>query len=393
VSTGLGCLGTGEYGARVIARRTPTTGRSPVGDLTLVSGAWGRRLNSTSTAQVIADTADAECSDILRKINPLRHELELFRDDDMVWCGPITAVQQDGTIDAQDLSVWFTLRLFLHTVKPGYRLATQPKTDPHPLLDLARIFEGYANYALGRGLPEWGVFFHGDDKKPTDPPLPSDDPGLELVVTECGVKGKRTVYKGDLKIVMGELEELAQTGCDWTVALRKMLVGGVEITDPEQGGAITFPGRITDEDFTSAPRIRRTSEGMASGVWTRGNGARGQSGYAYDDGVEVHRVLDEYSIEDDESAAFAAEGFAARGAEPLTYVEGEGHLDQSVGIDIQHLVPGARVRVVLDGGGTMDVGTVLRLESIDVTFGAEGENVRPTLQPLGLKGDARGAGG
>jgi hypothetical protein len=392
------CLGTGDYACRVIARRTPTSAPKPVGELPVDSGSFNRGVDTITSASVTMGLTSG-CCDVLSKINPLRHELEIFRDSDMVWCGPIRDVTVDeeagtASLAANDLAYWFNLRAFRHTMQPEG-------------IDLAYIFEGYANYALGRGLPEWGKFFEGDPPtgrvlasgevrpaRPADPPLYADDFGLALHVFPCGVTGERTVYKGDLKVVWSELEELAQTGVDFTVINREMLIGGIEVTDDGSGDPIVLPGRLTDDLFDTPMRLRRTGEGMATEVLTRANGFKSRVGGPADDGVEITRVLDEYSIEDQASADAAALSYYERGKDPLVYVEGSGAMSPSAPVQFQQLVPGMRVRVLFEGAGCMTFGGGMRLDGVAVSWDEQGEKVTPTLQPLGVSGaDARGAGG
>lgn len=392
------CLGVGTYTIRVVRRRTAKQAPAIVGEeAASLSGDWGRTIDSTSSASVTL-ALNTGCCDLLSKMTVLIHELEIWRDTDMVWAGPVTDFSVDeeakqATIAARDLSYWFNLRAFRHTMKP---------VD----IDLALIFKGYCEYALGRSFPEWAVFFEGDPgprpqpdgrvlpARPADPPLYVDDFGLRLDVTPVGIPGKRTVFHGELKVVMAELEELGQTGVDWTVHNRTMTVGGAEVLAAD-GLPVSLPGRMTDDDFVTPPRLRMTSDGQATEVLTRANGFRSRVGGPHPDtGIEVTRVLDEYSIEDQASADAAAQSYYARGRDPLLYVEGAGALSPNSAFQVQQLVPGARVRVAFSGAGCINYTGALRIESIGGSWDTEGERITPVLQPLGAAGaDARGQGG
>lgn len=376
-----------------MARRTPTTGPGVVGDIeNLTSLTWGRGLDATSSATITAQL-NPGCCDVISQIEPLRHEVEIWRNKHLVWCGPIIEFSVDESeesisLTARDLSYWFTQRAFRHTMKPKD-------------IDLAYIFQGYAEYALGRGLPEWGVLFTGSAKKPADPPLYVDDFGLTLTVHPTGVTGDRTIYKGELRVVYTELEELGQTGVDWTVLNREMFIGGDEISDHQDsdnmplGDPIQLPGFLTDDDFSTPARLRKTAEGMATEVLTRANGFRSRVGGPAADGIEITRVLDEYSIEDQASADAAAQSYFERGKQPLIYVEGQGALAPESPLSVQQLIPGSRVRASFSGGGCVNFTSPLRLDSVSVSWDADGaETIMPTLQPLGAAGaDARGVGG
>jgi hypothetical protein len=397
---GQDCLGEGTYGIEIVRRRTPGRGAARLGELEgVLSGEWSRNLDGTSSASVTV-ALTPRCCEVFSQIRLMRYEIEVWRDRDLVWCGPITErtldpEQETATLSARDLSYWFNLRAFRHTMRPKG-------------IDLAAIFEGYCNYALGRGLPEWGIFFGGDPAtgrvladgtvkppRPSDPPLYIDDFGLTLHVSPAGVTGDRTVYKHELKTVMSELEELGQTGVDWTVHNRHMYVGGQEVAMHGDGHAIRLPGSLGDDDFDTPPRLRETSDGMATEVITRANGARGYvGGPDPDDGIEITRILDEYSIEDDASAQAAAEGYYARGQRPLKFVEGAGALAADSPVTVQQLLPGARIQAAFEYGGCMEFYGAARLDSISASWGEDGEKVMAYVQPLGAAGaDARGEGG
>jgi hypothetical protein len=317
------------------------------------------------------------CCEIVNGLDPVRHELEIWRSGEAVWTGPILNVNDqhdEGTVEirALDLSAYFQWRIFLHTMKPRG-------------IDLADIFAGYVNYALDKVLPPWGLFQEGD------PALVGDNPGIEMIVLPTGVTGDRTVYHHDLKVVGSELEELARTGIDWTMLNRTLLCGGLEIT-AEGGSPYYLRQPLRDEFFIVPPRVRRTADGMVTYAWMRANGVRASvGGPDPSDGLLLERVLDEYSIEDQTSAEAAVQGYYDRAHEPSVYVEGGDRLAPSCPIEMNELVPGARVQVDLREG-CLPYHGLLRLEDVSGTWTAEGEDVRIVLQPLGGTFDARGEG-
>lgn len=81
---------------------------------------WGRVRSDTSMGMVqmdgVAIAADPECCAILRDVRPWKHELHIYRDDELGWCGPITEIELDGPtllIKGRDLSAWLDRR-FIH---------------------------------------------------------------------------------------------------------------------------------------------------------------------------------------------------------------------------------------------------------------------------------------
>jgi len=375
------CLGEGEYDALVRTRRTKLGNARVIGELRLRYGNWGRALNATSTAGVtvpISGRDGGDCCEVLNQItDPWRFELELYRNGEQVWCGPIRDVSGDpaggtGEILASDLSYWNTVRVFLHTMKPRG-------------VDLAEIYAGYLNYAFKGILPTWA---EGDHE------LYHDDPGITVSPTPVGIPGDRTVAPADLKYLSGELEELARTGCDWTVTNRTWWVGGMVITKPGTTTPIVLPGWLTDEHFRRPGRIRRTGEGQITEGHVRGNAVRASRGGPDPvDGVLVQRVLDEYSIEDQASCDASADTWYERARDPLVYLEGNNALDPSAPLDIQTLIPGVLTKVDLGGGGCVPIRTKLRFERLSANFNAEGEEITVALQPQGTSFDARGEGG
>lgn len=373
------CLGSGDYNVVIGHRQSKLGPARPWRDWPFKSGDWGRALNRSSACSSQANESD--CLDFVNEIRPWRHEMWIYRDDDRIVRAPIVNVTPDEeagtiTLSGRDMGGWFDVRQFFHTMTPKG-------------IDLAYIFAGYVGYLLRGEMPEWGRIEAGD------PPVYSDDPGLEWEVTPTGILGDRTIYRTDYKTGSSELEELSRTGVDWTIIDSQMWVGGVEVAAPGgDGSPLALPGRITDEFFATPPRVRRTGEGMANQVAVRGNEERlVRGGPDPVDGVLLQRVLDEYSIEDTASAEALAEGYLARGEVESTYAEGDSNLAASAPIDLRTMIPGTRVLV--DLGRTLQFNGWLRLDTVTGQFGAgdQGEVIRPTLQPLGTNADARGAGG
>ena len=343
------CLGTGEYDARFIRRRTTTSPAVPVGEARCLSGSWGRMLSAGTDASVVfALQADgpSRCADVLAQLRGWRYELELYRSGDLCWAGPVMDVlanpgEGTATVTAKDYSAWWAKRLVLRDLI--FRGA-----------DLATIMAAVLAYAFE-----------------------TDDPGIDVSALPTGIVGDRTYAASDAAKVSAVLEELARTGIDWTVAGRTFFVGGTEIT------AGRLPGRLTDEHFASPPQTRLGGGGMVTDAYVRGNGVIGHHGGADPDGVLLQDVADENTIEDQGSANAAAKTWWERAHEPMPYLEGDNDLAPSAPFTMEELVPGLLAAVDVAGGGVVPLRQDLRLEKLDVSFDPSGEKVTVGLQPVG----------
>lgn len=358
---GVSCLGSGQYEARIVARKTKFRPAHQIGDeLQPYSGNWSRLLNGTSEASLRItmrnrDGSNRECCETVRAIDPLRHELEIYRNGKLVWAGPIWDVkaepkQNEVEITAKDLSVWWQLRFLLQDfISRGE--------------DLAGIFEKYVKYTTSL-----------------------DDYGLDVETLPCGILGDRTVDGTSILSSSNELQELARTGVDWTLANRTCFVGGITIN----GQNYTIPTLLTDESFTDPPTTRKTAAGMGNDAYLKGRTVVGHyvdPALIAPDGVLIQVKKTEYSVEDQNSADAGAKSMWDRSHEPLTYLEGDNALDPKAEIDIQELVCGVLVPIDISGGGCVPLATKLRLERVAVNFQPNTEEVSVYLQPVGSVAD------
>lgn len=351
-----GCLGDGSYGVRFVTRPTAAGPRRSLGEATVVSGSWNRKLNALSDASAQFSLASDEpgCADLLAGLRPWRDEMELYRsqsdgaEGDLVWAGPVIDVAanpdtQAATVTARDLSAWWAKRV----------LAADMVSRA---LDLSTIFENYIAAAFA-----------------------VDDPGIVVSATPTGIIGDRTIAASDRTRLDVALAELSRTGVDWTVAIRQFIVGGSEIATVG-----VLPGRWVDEHFRAAPQTRRSGADQVNHTTVRGSGVIGTAGGPDpDDGVLLADVMDEASIEDVPSATAAAQTWRDRVAEPLVYLEGSNVLAASAPVAVEQLIPGVLVPVDVAGGGVVPLLQLLRLESVTTTFDADGEAITVALQPPG----------
>lgn len=343
------CLGSGEYAARIIRRRTAGSRARPLGELpTLESGSWARTPQATTDASVVVALQADGCVDVLNRTLPWRDELELYRQngmsDDLVWAGPVQDVVAnpgDGTatLTAKDSSAWFAKRLASMTDRTW------------TAVDLAVVFEDLITAAFAL-----------------------DDPGISIAAVASGIVGDWIIAASDLRRLDNELGELARIGVDWTTTGRRFWIGA---------SAGRLQTRLTDEAFRVPPQTRRTGAGMVNDAWVRGNGTQGHYGGPDDDGVLLQDVRDEQSVSDPVVANASARTWWDRGHEPAVYLEGDNQLEPDAPVDVQTLIPGIIAPVDVTGGGVVPYAGDLRLEGLSVAWSPEGEDVTVTLQPLG----------
>lgn len=193
-------LGCGEYHVQI----EPRGGGSPVALVPWMQINFGRVLDSFSNCTVIMPSSGPHrtaCCIAWEKMEPLEHEIVVYRDDRLAWAGPLLDMQtgDNGTqISGRDSYFWFDRRFL-------------PKT---------RVFED-----------DLGDIFNtlADDALSTDP-----SPNISLHAKPTGVIGERRYNKEDYVRAGDALSELARTAVDFTMVGRDMYTGGLEILFPDE---------------------------------------------------------------------------------------------------------------------------------------------------------------
>lgn len=167
---------------------------------------WGRVGNDTSLGQVTLDgqavSADPECCSALSLVRPWKHELFIYRDDELVWLGPIVKIVLEGdkiTILARDLSAWLDHR-FVHTVHDYGGQAVNSGDTP-----TTTIFAALVNDAM------------------------APDPSPALLLNELlpsPVLASGTYTPGSFKTIGPHIRDLAKGTINWHVLLRTLIYGG-----------------------------------------------------------------------------------------------------------------------------------------------------------------------
>src|SRR5688572_8003033 len=112
-------------------------------DIPYATVSYGRRLDEVSDCSIEVPVAEAirtDCCLTLTDLSPWQHEISVYRDDTLVWVGPVvdvTYTRDTVTIAAKDLFQWFERRKI--------------EGDFFPYeMDLSRIFRLYVIDALKR---------------------------------------------------------------------------------------------------------------------------------------------------------------------------------------------------------------------------------------------------
>jgi hypothetical protein len=302
-----GILGCGSYQAFI----QPRGGGRPIGELQWQSLSFGRALDEMTTATLTVGAtglANQECCWALAQARPWEHELSIHRDGEEVWVGvwarPIYGLDQ-VRVTCRDLFQWLERRLL-------------PRDRTFVNHDLGIIFGRYALDALSR----------------------DDSPNITVTSGICGVLGDRSVAASARRFAADEMRELSRTGVDFTMLVRELLVGGVEVPTPELP---TLVDGMLDGPQLAPDGLAGASEVVVTGA-RRENSDEPYVGVA--GGVDtriglVQQVVAEPSIRDNLSCIKAARtrlDLWDSGAPEIL----SGDLEPHVPVPFAHLVPGAR---------------------------------------------------
>jgi len=343
-----------------------------------------RVLNETSECSVTVTTG---CCGCLAEVNPWEHEIAVFRDDDLVWCGPIIDMDFDAAAEtvqlyAKDLLVWADNRV-VELANIDY--------DPSAT-DLSDAYQWLLEHAYCKD--PWGMTWGID---PVGIPIERYYPAFD----KAG--GERW---GGVYVAIGdELRTLAEAGVDYTIINRHLWGGSIEVVNPVGGGVV-----LIDHHFKQAPVVKVTGSKQATRFISAG-GDGGYSGY-YDDQIYVYppvvgpispSMLDQYQqrfglIEKfsttptyDDVDTTSLPNAIAQDAKtrwdllvtPYTYIE-SGELDNSAPIDFgTDLIPGAIYTLLLSATCRPLSYNQMRLKKVEVSYAGNEESVAITLQPLG----------
>lgn len=339
----LGCANV--YGVRINRRG----GAQPLARVTHPRAVtWERTLDVTAGAQVVIPWRSDVCDPRLRQVDAWAHELQLERDGDVVFEGPVTFVEDDPesgtvTIKAQDLSAWFPRRW----IRTGYDYEKKP-------VDLSVIAEKAVR--LGLSVSGVGVISFIDRH-------------------DCGVKGSRYVA-GGAATIKAELDDMSKAGLNWTFVGRRLVLFGE--TQP-----LATLAPLGQRHFTAGIKIQLVGAGTVTAARVIGEGVEGEY-TAPDELVDWYGRVETLAKADGELNAQGAFLSARRRVQagqrtPVAIDTGSAAFLPTAPVDITDLVPGVSVPLMVEGN-MLTVEQNLRLEKLAVSWTDGGlEQVQPTF--------------
>ncbi len=334
-------LGAGLNVSAVISTRG---GRQQItGSSVLTSAEWTRTLDGTSTAVVELPVAGNRCSE-LGDVEPWSHELALWRDQELVWAGPVTRVEDSRQerrvrIEAADVTAWLD-----HRICRGYNT----EGAPLELTEVARLMISAA--------------------------LAPDDPLVRQYIeqTPTTVTVERKVDP-DSTYAMADLKALANLGLNFTTIGRRIVLFG-----PNRP-LVDLP-RLTSDNFTGDLELVTTQDLRTSAVVV-GDAHTGRFG-GITDRYGLLEVLDRADGTLDQVALDKAAKTRVNGRPPLIIDTSQaGSLRRTAPVVLSDLIPGA-VGEIAATGNCRSVLLLMRLEQLKVKWTPGGDDVQPTFVPL-----------
>lgn len=269
---------------------------------TLLEVEWNRVLDDASTARVTVGVTGPGCCDQLGNVRAWRQWLNVYRNDEFVWAGPITNVAWSYDrviIDATDL------------------IGLLDRRVPHQ--DFS--FDDTDLTEVARQLIEDG--------------LQPDDPGHTVtVIGAAGITGGRE-YAQNIGQTADHLRDLADTGIDFTA------VGNNIVILPEDHCDVV--GRLSDEDLPEGLTVTEDGAALATRWVVAGSAESGAVGTA--GGVDDYYGLIEQYTEQTSITTQAAADAAAQAkvdvSTTATVLDTQNiTLAPTANVDVASLVPG-----------------------------------------------------
>lgn len=312
---------------------------------------WSRKLDAISTAQVtIAKmSAGADCCAGIGQTQPWSHELGIFRDNDLMWQGPVQTITEDKdyvTITAADVVAWMGVRY---------------NRDAYDFIN------------SGMDQTDIALYFINQAFAPDDPHV------REFVVSRpTGATYQAPQHNAYTTTWGAALDDLAKQDLDYTTVGRRIIVGGdLSPLSPHLA--------LSDTAFLANLQVIMDGGQLATRFC-----ASGQEGanVACVGGVDkfyglVERMVSADSITSEWDALYNAQSeYNVSYPQPVVITVPSGaSLADTAPIGIDQLVCGARIDVALESF-CRDIGQPMRLTSVNVAWDGQFETVGVNLDPF-----------
>lgn len=341
-------LGCGHYEALVLTRG----GGTVVSILPWTTLSWQWLLDDTSTADVGGLSGlDDNCCREIAGVRAWEHELAIYRNDELIWVGPITRVSTppgEFTISARDLTAWWDHRL----IHSDIHLAET---------ELATVFTVIHEDALA----------------------PDPSPNFTVSAMATGIRTTRNILALQHTLAGPTLRDLSTVGIDWTAIARVVHAGPVVPT--------ASIGTFTDDHFVTPPTPVRDGGVQANRWIVRGAGGGSAGDTIFGDAADgtaadldglLESVDSNSTIADYASAQAASESHLHLTSEVVTVENCILSPDAPFPLDV--LVPGALCELEL-AQTCIPVSGQFKLKSVGASPSANSDNDGVTLvfQPVG----------
>lgn len=359
-----GRLGCGDYTVVV----TDRCGSPRLCELINVSDIqWSRRLDDVSEATFLVPLSsgkDESCCDCLGDIFPLCHEIQVFRNSELVWCGPVWNVTyrpEEVEIYARDVLAWTELRV------PAGVIDFSVNTAEMTVI---------ANNVLDVAFAE------------DDPCVLEFVQTFPTTLTDIGIR-----FEAFDKTSREQLDDLAGIGLDFTVIGRSVVLGGEDLP-------VRAVGVLTDDNIYGDIELTKRADFIGNRFYVRyegdddaatctANGGGVPPCPAVREGDQqcyglVERLRNDGVPFNVETANQTAQAYVDAGGEPPYIFEfPSGGVGQDSPFEINDLVPGVRVDVSVRSL-CVPVYQSFKLQGLDVTVTAGEEIVSPIMSPINL---------
>lgn len=355
----------------------------PLFDLNAIE--WNRSRNEVTDGRVslTGRSCDQQRS-VINDVEPMRHELVIFRGQDRVWEGPIvqvTSQSSTATIYAKDIGYYLDGRLLSKDWPTATTGPATMMTDRIQAIITHELTTSYVAQGGTEASPETVVVYGWEQ---IDPPANV----LPFLEVRSGTVLTRSNTAAFQMSVMEHLKDLARSGVDFSAIGRKFLVWDTEI-------ALGRTRQVTENDFSGDPEVIQSGTdfaaifhvvGSAEGDEAPPVGTAGRPDPYYGVWAKLHTSESEEGAETPTQWALNTQAQRQlRGRSPVPFelrMPGDAGFRLSHDLTINELLPGVEVPVL----ALLNLRKISQMQIIDkmkVVETSAGENISVTLVPSG----------